>query len=219
MPRRMSRLAALPFGLVVLVVAACDGGAASSSTPPTYPLPPPAPTSPQTEAELVPSASSTPVEPAPLDIIVGRLHLTKGAQPLVDGQLIASEDFEKRFGADWRKLLVDRRVRVTGRKYVHACEPQEQCLTGGEIPQIRGVRAIEVCATLSLAPSALPETVPCPAGEAELATCKAECDAQSRLCDEASRASQGPGLRRCGCARVTCFQACAESAEALFMCR
>jgi hypothetical protein len=168
--------------------------------------PPPLPATPGPPATEQPRAA----------VVVGRLQLTKGAQPLVGGLLVAAENFEERFGPGWRTHLAGRRVRVTGRKDVHVCEPQEQCMSSGEIPQMLDVRMVEVCSSASLELAPLPRAVACPPSEAEVSACKSECDEQSRRCDSA--AGSGPGPRRCGCARVSCFEGCAESAEADFRC-
>ncbi|AUX42601.1 uncharacterized protein SOCE26_040340 [Sorangium cellulosum] len=148
---------------------------------------------------------------------VGTLELTKGEQPIIAGRLMSREDAERLLGPGWRALR-GRRVRVLASLRDHVCEPEAQCLRGGRIPLLENVAAIELCRAADSADSvAQPADVDCPPGAAEVAICDAECESRSKECSERTR---DPGaLRRCGCAKVSCDQACKSTGEARFLCR
>lgn len=193
-------------------MAGCDGGKAA------VPAVSPAVEVPSVTGPQSPPGPTSTQEEAPLSVVVGRVQLTKGEQPMVDGRLVSAESFEKRFGADWRKELREHRVRITGRAHTHVCGPDEQCLSGGEIPQMLDVRMIEICASPDHYFTRGRNPVPCPPTKAEESACQTKCNEESKACGEASARGTGPGLRPCGCAMVTCEQGCEMSGEPDFHC-
>ncbi|WP_437682219.1 hypothetical protein [Sorangium sp. So ce131] len=198
----------------------------AASPPATAPVPAPPPAAPAVPA---PPASAAPggtphgAPPAergsPDDGIqrerwVGTLELTKGEQPMIAGRLMSREDAERVLGPDWRALR-GRRVRVLASLRDHVCEPEAQCLTGGRIPLLENVASIELCSPADS--TVQPAGVDCAPGAAEVAICEAECQSRSQECSE--RAPDRGALRRCGCAKVSCEQACKSRGEAQFVCR
>ena len=190
------------------------------SCTPTAPAPPEAPAperpfEPERPSEVEAAAAAA----APAEAHVGTLSLTKGAQGMLDGALLDSDDMEARFGPDWRNLK-GCRIRLQGTRKVHHCRPQEQCLMGGEIPYFENVRAVEICRRPK--PSAWPHLeVDCPDDGHALQACLDDCATQSDACNSAARdGDEGRGrLCVCGCAKISCQQSCEAGGEALFLCR
>lgn len=199
--------------VVLLGMAGCDGGkVAVPAASPTVEAP--LATAPRASPE--PSGAAAAGEGAALSVIVGRMELVTGARPMVDKWLVEASSFEERFGADWRKELRDRRVRVTGREHVHVCAPEEECLSYGEVRRLLDVRMIEICASPDLSFTMGRTTVPCPPTKAEEGACVAACSEESKACNQSG--SAGPGPRRCGCAMVVCEESCERSGEVDFRC-
>lgn len=72
----------------------------------------------------------------------GKMTLTKGKQPMVDGVML-SKDY---FGEDWRAKTValeGKRVEVKGHLWRHHCGPLEQCLSPGYIDRLVEITSLE----------------------------------------------------------------------------
>jgi hypothetical protein len=124
----------------------------------------------------------------------GQLFVSKG-NPAVADVLLPHEPIEERFGPDWHRTAVGKRIRVRGALRVHRCGPQEQCLLSGEIP-ILTPESIELL------------DAPAASGDpALLAKCLEECEHRSRACDKGAGADRGR-LRICGSRRVKCRSDC-----------
>jgi len=63
----------------------------------------------------------------------GALGTSKGFAT-VDDVLMPTEPFEERYGRDWRKTAVGKRIRVRGTLRIDKCDPRAQCLIQGELP-------------------------------------------------------------------------------------
>ncbi|MGK3995444.1 hypothetical protein [Sorangium sp. So ce1024] len=164
-------------------------------------------------APAAPPAGQDPSgEAVPLERWVGTLKLTKGAQPMIAGRIMAREDAERWLGPDWR-VLVGQRVRVMAVLRDHVCEPHAQCLSGGRIPLLEQVASVDLCT----GPDGRPDRVDCTPSPAQIARCNADCGSFSADCSE--RADDRGELRRCGCAKVGCEQGCGETGEPSFACR
>jgi len=194
--------------LVVVGMAGCDGG--KVAVPAASPV--------LQSAQTPPESSGAAEGEATPSLVVGRVEIVSGDRPMVDGWLVAAETFEARFGADWIKLLRDRRVRVTGRKDSHPCAPDEECLSGGMVQRLTSVQMIEVCWSPDLSFTMGRKTVPCLPTKAEERACVSACSEESKACSATSRTETGTVSRRCGCAMGTCEEACAQSGEVDFRC-
>ena len=65
--------------------------------------------------------------------IAGEVVLTKGAQPYLAGMIVGQPGED-----DWvSKVMV-----LEGDKCIYVCEPQEQCMAGGEIPVLSNIQVI-----------------------------------------------------------------------------
>lgn len=146
---------------------------------------------------------------------VGTLTLTKGSQPLIAGRILSREDAERWLGPEWRALS-GQRVRVLAVLRDHVCEPHAQCMIGGSIPLLEQVASVELCS--SAGPSGGAAVVDCAPSPAQKGRCQAECRMLSDDCDRRADGDRG-GLRRCGCAKVTCEHGCEETGEPAFTCR
>ncbi|WP_437736513.1 hypothetical protein [Sorangium sp. So ce1335] len=144
---------------------------------------------------------------------VGALELTKGAQPMIAGRIMAREDAERWLGPDWRALR-GQRVRVVAVLRDHVCEPHAQCLSGGRIPLLEQVASVELCAAAG--PGGRPDGADCAPSPAQVARCEADCRSLGAGC---GRDGDRGALRRCGCAKVACYQGCRETGEPSFACR
>ncbi|WP_437985881.1 hypothetical protein [Sorangium sp. So ce117] len=146
---------------------------------------------------------------------VGTLELTKGSQPLIAGRMLSSEDAERWLGPEWR-ALTGQRVRVLAVLRDHVCEPHAQCMIGGIIPLLEQVASVELCSGAGSSGSAA--VVDCAPSPAQKERCQDECRTLSEDCGRRADGDRG-GLRRCGCAKVTCEHGCEETGEPAFTCR
>ncbi|WP_437977744.1 hypothetical protein WMF11_13245 [Sorangium sp. So ce295] len=146
---------------------------------------------------------------------VGTLELTKGSQPLIAGRMLSSEDAERWLGPEWR-ALAGQRVRVLAVLRDHVCEPHAQCMIGGIIPLLEQVASVELCSSTGSSGSAA--VVDCAPSPAQKERCQDECRTLSEDCGRRADGDRG-GLRRCGCAKVTCENGCEETGEPAFTCR
>ena len=148
-------------------------------------------------------------EPKSVDTIVGTLSLTKGAQPVIAGRMLSSDDVAKHFGDKWRSL-VGKRFRARGEKYDYQCEPDAQCMQDGVIPLLREVVSIELCRGC-MNPAGV-ASVDCPVTEVEVSACVAVCKEASDACDAGANRDRGR-LRRCGSKWVGCRSMCEQYAD------
>jgi hypothetical protein len=144
-----------------------------------------------------------------LDTIVGTLSLTKGAQPVIAGRMLSSDDLAKHFGDTWRRL-VGRRFRARGEKHDHQCEPDAQCMQDGVIPLLREVVSIELCRGC-MNPAGV-AAVDCLVTDDEVTACIAVCKEASDACDAGAKRDRGR-LRRCGSRWVGCRSSCKQHAD------
>lgn len=179
----------------------CAGSPASSDPSETI-----APTPPSSSVD-----SHAPVAAKPA--FSGWLHLTKGAQPLIGGRLLASETMVTFFGEDWRDLK-GRRFRVFGRKHDHECDPDAQCMTDGVIPTVRDVTSVELCRGCQPAPPHV-KTVTC---EKDTEGCFAICDRRGAECRERVAGNERH-LERCGSQHSDCREGCQLHGEPDPYCR
>jgi hypothetical protein len=183
--------------------APADAGATTTASA-AAPAPPPTSTVPSGRAR----------DPRPVEEAIGRLRTSKGMLE-VGSLLMGRDEVAARLGADWQRAL-ERRVRVRGHRRDHVCDPQEQCLVQGVLRLLEDLESVELCRSPGRAPQG---TADCPVGAEELSLCMADCKQQSDACDAASRGGQGMGLKRCGCAFVSCKRACTSHGEPDFGCR
>ena len=120
----------------------------------------------------------------------GPLEISKG-NPAVTGALLPREAMRKQFGDDWQRLA-GRTLRVRGQLYIHRCAPEEQCLTGGEIPRIEP-RLMELVETAALDPTSR-------------YLCFDDCDRTDRACKQ--RAPNSRVLGECTTRLMECRKAC-----------
>ncbi|WP_437768765.1 hypothetical protein WME77_17925 [Sorangium sp. So ce764] len=214
----------------VLAGACCAGamGCAESAPPSTAPaarvastarVAAPAPAASAAPAGAPPASPSTegerPGDAPARERWVGTLALTKGSQPLIAGRILSREDAERWLGPDWR-ALTGQRVRVLAVLRDHVCEPHAQCMIGGRIPLLEQVASVELCSGAGSSGGAA--VVDCAPSPAQKERCQDECRTLSEDCGQRADGDRG-GLRRCGCAKVTCEHGCEETGEPAFTCR
>ncbi len=211
MKLRSDRHARLALGSVALLVGACskppvqNGTAVETATEPTEA----AISTSATAATSTPSESATTSNSGEDEASseAGRLNLTKGAQPLIAGRMLGSDEMQARFGDDWRDLS-GRRFLIQAKKHDHHCDPRAQCMMGGVIPLWQDIRSIELCASCRKAPKGM-STVSCPIDDTQRAQCRHVCDTKLELCktDAPSDGAQCTGTHE------KCRQSCEQFAD------